>query len=333
MRANDRKSGGSTRRVAFQALALLVLVVAPLAAQYYERPLTEQDLQRVLPVLRADKAGTERLARQAADREALELERANRRQQAVALIAAGTDPLEWLTGLATKATTPSTARYEAACSRALTASGGVPSAVFTFGIAAPSSWLAVWKARDRSIPIGDRSQAAAKPGAQQPGATRPEQVAQQTRTFYSSREFEYQGELAPFEWQFLAPDRKLSATVMGVNVLGRVDACRDLPSGPMVVLKAEGQAFAKAPVQPGPATNRELAAARDAAGFSEAEYLNLKLQLLAARADAQDPARLKPAAAATEEQQKPLAIRRENAEFYRRHAVVLDSLLAALQPS
>jgi hypothetical protein len=312
---------------------VLVIVVAPLAAQYYERPLTEQDLQRVMPVLRADKAGAERLARQAADREALERERTNRRQQAVARIAAGTDPLEWLTGLAAKVTTPSTARYEAACSRALTASGGVPSAVFTFGIAAPSSWLAVWKARDRSIPIGDRSQAAAGPGAQRPGATRPEQVAQQTRAFYSSRGFEYQGELAPFEWQFLAPDRQISATVMGVNVLGRVDECRDLPSGPMVVLKAEGQAFAKAPARPGPATNRELADALDKAGLDEADYLNLKLQLLAARADAQDPSRLKPAAAANEEQQKSLAIRRQNVEFFRQHQAVLDPLLAGLQSS
>ncbi len=312
---------------------VFAIVVAPLAAQYYDRPLTEQDLQRALPVLRADKAGTERLARQAAEREALERARASGRQQAVALIGAGTDPLEWLRKLTSNAATPSTARYQAECSRALTASSGVPSAVFTFGIAAPASWLAVWKARDANIPIGDRSQAAAAPGAQRPGAPRAEAVAQQTRAFYSSHEFEYEGEPAPFEWRFLGPDRLVSATVMGVNVLGRVDPCRALPSGPMVVLKAEGQAFAKGPAQPGAARNRELEDALDKAGISESEYLNLKLQLLAARADAQVPSRLNDAPPAGAGQQKTLAIRRENAEFYRRHQAVLEPLLAALQAS
>jgi hypothetical protein len=322
------------RRVA-RAAALCVavaLAIARLGAQYYERPLTEQDVRRALPVLQADKAGTERLARQAAEQNALEQVRTNGRQQAVGLIAAGTDVLGWLQTLTANAATPSTAQYQAPCSRALTAADAMPSAVFTFGIPAPSSWLAVWRARDQSIPIGDRSRAAGEPGAQRPGATRPEAVTQQTRAFYSSRGFESRGELAPFEWQFLSPDRLVSATVMGVNVLGRLDPCRDLPSGPMIVLKAEGQAFAKAPALPGPKANRELADALDKAGLGEAEYLNLKLQLLAARADAQDPSRLK-AAAASEDQQKALAIRRENAEFYRQHAAVLDPILTALQPS
>jgi hypothetical protein len=310
---------------------ITLLAAAPLAAQFYDRPLTGQDLQRVIPVLQADKAGTERLARQAADHEALERVRAGTRQQATGRITGGVDPLEWLTKLTSNAVAPSTARYQAACSRALTESSGVPSAVFSFGIAAPSSWLAVWKARDQSIPIGDRSEAATKPGALPPGATRPEAVTQQTRSFYSSRGFEYQGELAPFEWQVLAPDRLVSATIMGVNVLGRVEACRELPSGPMVALKAEGEAFGKAPAQPGPGSNRELADALDKAGLGEGEYLNLKLQLMNAQADALDPSRLTPAASATEEQQKTLAIRRQNADFYRQRADVLAPLLAGLK--
>lgn len=313
-------------------LVCLGIAVAPLVAQYYERPLTEQDLQRALPVLQADKAGTERLARQAAESEALEQVRANARRQAVAQVAAGTDPLEWLTKLTDNATAPSTALYQEACSRAFTASAAVPSAVLTFGIAASPAWLAVWKARDQSLPIQERGQTeASRPS--RPSAPRPELVAQQARAFYASREFQYEGELAPFEWRFLAPDRLVSATVLGVNVLGRVAACAQLPTGPMVMVKAEGRAFGKAPTPPGPSTNQELADALDKAGFSEPQYLNLKLQLLAARADAADPSRLNKAAAATEEQQQALAIRRQNVEFYRRHQALLEPLLAGLQAS
>ena len=315
------------------SLLAFLFLAAPLAAQVYERPLTEQDLQRVLPLLRADRTGGERLGRQAAEREALEGQRRGARQQATAQIAGGIDPLAWLTKLTANAVAPSTARYQAECSRALTGSSVVPSAVFSFGIAAPSSWLAVWRARDQSIPIGDRSKTVEKPGAQQPGATRPEAVTQQTRAFYASRHFEYEGEVAPFEWQFLAPDRLVGATVMGVNVLGRVAECRDLPSGPMVLLKAQGEAFAKGPARPGPGTNRELADALDTAGFTEGQYLNLKLQLLNARADAQDPARLNKLPTATEEQRNTLDIRRANAEFYRGHADVIAPLLEGMHPS
>jgi len=311
-------------------LITLLLGSVPLVAQVYDRPLTEQDLQRLVPVLRAETAGAERLARQAAEREALEEVRSKARQQVVGEVAAGADPLEWLRKLSPNSAAPSTARYQPACSRALTQSNAVPSAVLSFGIAAPSAWLAVWKARDQSVPIGDRGQAANQPGAQRPGATRPELVVQQTRSFYSARAFEYQGEPAPFEWQFLAPDRLVSAMVMGVNALGRVEACRDLPSGPMVVLKAEGEAFGKGPKRPTPRTNRELAEALDKAGLGEAEYLNLKLQLMTAQADAKDPSRLNATASATEDQQKTLAIRRKNADFYRQHAEVLAPLLAGL---
>ena len=311
-------------------LAALLLAAAQLAAQLYDRPLTEQDLRQLVPVLRAEKAGAERLARQAAEREALEEVRSKARQRVVGQIEAGADPLEWLRKLSPRAAAPSTARYQAACSRALTQSSAVPSAVLSFGIAAPPAWLAVWKARDQSVPISERGQAADRRGAERSGATRPELVTQQTRSFYSARAFEYQGEPAPFEWQFLAPDRLVSAMVMGVNVLGRVEACRDLPSGPMVVLKAEGEAFGKGPRKPAPSTNRELAEALDGAGLSEAEYLNLKLQLMTAQSDAKDASRLDATASTTEAERQTLAIRRKNADFYRQHAQVLAPLLEGL---
>jgi hypothetical protein len=311
---------------------VVALVAGHLAAQVYDRPLTEQDVERVAPLLRAEKAGAARLARQAGDRDALAGVRAKARQEAVGAIAAGGDPHEWLKKAMPAAAAPSTARYDVECSRALTQSAGVPSAVFSFGIAAPSAWLSVWKARDEEVPIGDRVPTTNPPGTQRPGATRPEAVTQQARAFYSSREFEYQGEAAPFEWQFLGPDRTIGATVAGVNVLGRLPACRDLSSGPMVVLKAEDDAFGKSSKPTAPVTNRELAAALDTAGLAEAEYLNLKAQLMTAQADALDPSRLNPQAA-SEAQRKDLEIRRRNAELYRLHSTVIAPLLAGLPPA
>jgi hypothetical protein len=283
-----------------------------------------------VPVLRAEKAGTARMARQATDRQALEQKRSVARQQAVAAITAGTDPLEWLAKVSPAAVTPSTARYEGSCSRALTQSTGEPCAAFSFGIHAPPAWLAVWKARDGTVPIGE-SQKAGQPGAQRADAPRPEAVVQQARAFYSARGFEYEGEAAPFEWLFVAPDRLVSATVMGVNVLGRVEACRDLANGPTIVVKAEGDAFAKGPARAAPGTNRELTAALEKAGLRREEYLNLREQLRVAQVDAKDPARLTAPPSATEEQLRTLAIRAKNAAFYREHADVIAPLLEGLQ--
>ncbi len=313
-----------------RVVAALLLASTPLLAQVYDRPLTEQDLQRLMPVLQADKTGAARLAKQAQERQALEADRAKARQAVVEKINAGLDPLEWLQQIAPAVATPSTARYEAACSRAHTAAAKDPSAVFTFGMAAPPAWLRVWHARDQSVPIGDRTQSSERPGAPRPGATRPEQVAQQTRAFYSSREFQYQGEPAPFEWQFLTPDRRVSATVMGVNVLGHTEPCRALPTGPTILLKAEGEAFAKGPEKTPATTNWELAEALEKAGISQSDYLNAKLQLLTARADAGDPSRLAALAPTTDEQRKAIEIRRENAGFYRAHERTLAPLLEGL---
>ncbi len=310
--------------------AFLLVACTALLAQVYDRPLTEQDIRRLTPILQADKTGAARLAKQAQEREALEAERAKARQAAVEKIDAGLDPFEWLTQISRDVTTPSTARYEAACSRAHPAASQDPSAVFSFGIPAPPAWLRVWHARDESVPIGDRTQSSERPGAPRPGATRPEQVVQQTRAFYSSRQYQYEGEPAPFEWQFLTPDRHVSATVMGVNVLGRTEPCRALPTGPTILFKAEGEAFVKGPQKTPATTNWELAEALQRVGIGESDYLNLKLQLLNAQADAQDPSRLAGTTPATDEQRKALEIRRQNAEFYRTHEKTVAPLLEGL---
>ncbi len=321
------------RTYAFQGalvVALVVLTVAPLAAQVYDRPLTEQDLQRLTPVLRAEKTGAARIAKQATEAAALEQKRAAGRQQAVSAIAGGEDPSAWLTRLSSNAVAPSTSRYDAACSRALTQSQSNPSAVFSFGIAAPPAWVAVWKARDSSVPIGDRTHAAAQPGAQRPGATRPETVVQQARAFYSARRWEYQGEPAPFEWQFVAPDRLVAATLMGVNVLGQVEACRALADGPTITVKAADEAFGKGPARPRSKVNYELADALEKSGLRREEYVNLREQLRVAQADAKDPSRLAVPPGATEEQRKDLAIRAQNAQFYRQHAAAIAPLLEGI---
>jgi hypothetical protein len=319
-----------SRPTPLSALAV-TLCAALAAAQVYERPLNEQDLQRLVPVLEADAVVAAQRARETTESTAAERVRAEARERAVGEVSSGADPLEWLSTHSRLAASPSTAVYAPGCSRAVTSAWRVPTAVLSFGVPAPSGWLALWQQRDPGAvtappPRSDRAREAARPAAS------AESVAQRARRFYSDRQFEYEEERAPFEWRFLAPDHLVSATVMGVAALGQVEACRTLATGPAVVLRAEGEMFGKGAPPASKQAGRALAAAREKAGLSEAEYLNLKLQLLNARADASapPPTKVPQAGAIGDERQKELAIRRENVEFYRRHAALLDRLLAPL---
>lgn len=308
---------------------LLCLVVASAGAQVYDRALHEQDLARILPVLRADVQAADERARERAASASLAAARARAMQDAAGEIARGADPLDWLRAHSREAVAPSTAVYQPACARALTAAAGRPSAMLSFGIDAPTGWLFVWKERDAGA-IATGPPASRQRGA--PGSSaRPEALVQQTRAFYAGRNFEYKGERAPFEWQFMAADKRVSATIVGVNVFGRLEACRALATGPAVVIRAEdelfGQALASQEATTAGTAQRAFDAAVQKAGLSEAEYLNLKLQVLAARVDAAAEDRGARIAAANPNDE---AIRRQNARFYREHREALEPLLARL---
>jgi hypothetical protein len=309
------------------AWALLLLFAAftiALDAQVFDKPLTDADLGKLLPLVAAEASDLTRL-REQADRDAMaeKTRQAAREAAAREIVAGRVDPFGWLERTSKNAVVPSTARYQAACSKEASERAPGVAAVFTFGVPAPDSWLAVL--------AGGASQGAARAGGEgRPRGLNAESVAQQARAFYSARTFDPQGERAAFEWVFLSPDRLVTASVHGVNPYRALPACSALASGPTIVLSGAPRAFGPDPASP--RATRTFPAALDAAGMNDVDYQSLKFQLTMARHDARDPASLAdtPPGGADPSTSREKNVRKQNADLYRRYAAKLDPLLDQL---
>jgi hypothetical protein len=326
---NDLRSW-RTHWTAWMPPIAVVLLATGLGAQLFETPLTDADLARLLPLLKAEVADTARRQEQAERDQAAEKTRQAARQTASSEIASGhSDPLAWLQHVSPNAVTPSTARYDASCSRAVGERSARPAAVFSFGIPAPDSWLALAAGSGAEPPVAENTRK-----TRPPGGLSAETVAQQARAFYSSRHFDPSGERAVFEWMLASSDRLITATVYGVNPYRTIVACSVLDSGPTIVLSGAPRAFGPDPVRAATKGTVTLAAALEAAGLRDVDYQTLKFQVTMARNDARDPAALPSAppgaAAADPSLARQNAVRAQNAVWYRRHAPDLDPLLGQL---
>jgi hypothetical protein len=104
-------------------------------------------------------------------------------------------------------------------------------------------------------------------------------------------------------------------------------ACSDMPSGPIVVVRPGDRFFEKEPLD-------SLDVALRKAGLSEEEFDAMRMALFTARMDT-NPETMRAAEAAAGNDQdalRALAIRRANADLYRRLAAEIDPLLDALFP-
>lgn len=299
--------------------------------QLFEKPLTDADLARLLPLLRAEVADAARRQDQAQRDQAAETMRQAAREAASHEIASGhTDPLVWLQHVSSNTVAPSTARYDAPCSREVSERPARPAAVFSFGIPAPDSWLAVAAGSDARPP------AASDAGKARPqGGLTAEAVTQQARAFYSSRHFDPTGERAVFEWILVSPDRLITATVYGVNPHRAIAGCSLLGSGPTIVLSGAPRAFGPDPVRVAGAATATLAAVLEATGLREVDYQSLRFQVTIARYDARAPSAPQNAPSGATANRDPSvarekAVRAQNAEWYRQHAAELDPLLDQL---
>jgi hypothetical protein len=313
----------------FQAVAIVM-------AQAPEAPLIDADITRALPALRLDAAAHKRAADDAARREAQGQVADEARAAAVTeILSAKTDPLAWFKGKLRDFPVPSTAMYRPDCSRAVTGQDRTPTAVFTFGVEAPRTWKQILQATDQTAGAAERP----RPSS---GRVSAESLAQQTRSFYSSRKFRYRGEPAPFQWAFVARDEAIAVSVNGGNAYAALEGCRTLVFGPQVAIRAEETLFTGEQTTPRDTSseNRELREALKSAGLGDAEYEALKRKLLGAREDARNPSGLavdttrRPASpeqqAAEREVQALIAARKQNVEVYRRHQATLEPLLAAI---
>jgi hypothetical protein len=102
-------------------------------------------------------------------------------------------------------------------------------------------------------------------------------------------------------------------------------ACSDMPSGPIVVVHPGDRFFEKEPLN-------ALGVALRQAGLSQEQFEALKMSLFMARMDA-NPEMIQAAAAESDPAAlRALAIRRANANLYRKFAAELNPLLDALVP-
>jgi hypothetical protein len=317
-----RRRAGTT----WWCLLAIAIGVTAGSAQVFDKPLTDADLEKLLPLLAAEAVDQSRRDEQAERDAAAERARQAARSALVREIAGSqVDPLAWLRQKTPHTVVPSTARYEAACSRAVSQQAGNVAAVFTFGVAAPDSWIAV--ARGSSGPPPTPAGAATRPRA-----AAAESVAPQTRSFYSARGFKPQGEQAAFAWGFLSPDGLITATVHGVNPHHALPACQALASGPAITLDAAPKAFG-----PSAPAGRRAGALREAltkAGLDDVEYQSLRFQAIQARNDARNPSSFeveRPVGViAGDAAAREKAVRTQNVAWYWRFAAKLDPLLDRL---
>jgi hypothetical protein len=319
-----------SRRSMLTASLLVAVSLVAAGRQIFDRPLTDADIQKLIPLLKVDADGQDRLRAEAERKTATEKARQAARDVVVGRVGdGGVDPFAWLREQSPSAAVPSTARYEASCSREMTAARGDVTAVFTFGVPAPAPWLSIVRGTGAT-------EAAPASGGNRPRGPSAEAIAQQTRAFYAAKTFEPQGEPAPFQWVFLAPDELVMATVYGVKPGPNAGACGTLASGPMILLAPAPKAFGAKPAPSAAATPRAggLEDALRAAGLAEAEYQSLRFQVTMARRDAREPAALEAGAGVqppTEQARREKSVRRQNADTYGRFAGQLDPLLDRLR--
>ncbi|HYK91304.1 MAG TPA: hypothetical protein VE398_21210 [Acidobacteriota bacterium] len=306
------------------AALILVLVSSPIRAQ--ERKLGEADIQKLIPVLQAE--GTTLAAGQTtADR------------MLAARSGISGDPLEYFRSRG-KFDPPEGARYVAPCSRA--AGAGGPVAIFTFGRNI-DCYHRTWRDYARNLKGSPDTMPA-------PCRTEGESTVkflQQAQGVLEKRGFEVvmegdsSRELASTDGIFRIllyphnvydrsnrPDDHLLIVIEDEKAReGALAACSNMPSGPILVLLPGGAFFA------GEASG-DLEAALRKAGLKADEYEALKGALFLARMDVETGAFQAAEAVAGNDpaERQALAVRRSNADLYRKHASELKPLLDRLIP-
>jgi len=324
-----------TRRTRFFGIVALALVLAADGGRAQELRLTEADIRKLIPALRAE----------AAD---LGAGQASFDRKEVARSSFSGDPLDWFRGRA-KVDLPEGARYEARCSRA--ASAGGPVAIFTFG---------------RTIDCYERTERDHRQAVlrfnKEGGALPPEPPMSQdclndhlqtTKFLENVRQVLEENGSAVVLWaevdrEFVSADGMLRTNLHAHNIYDRANrlddhpvirieseqareaalaACSDMPSGPILEFLPDDRFFEKEPFD-------SLDTALRKAGLTAKEYEAMKEALFLAQMDTQpewfqaaeavagdDPAAL-----------QALRIRRANADLYRTFVAELGPLLDALVP-
>ena len=315
------------------ALFVLTFVIASMAAT--ERPITDADVERHLPRLRAEASAMESAIRRGLEASAAIQSAIEEKEKFYDDIASGkTDVLAWIRQHTEYALIPAGAVYSAECSRTVTGDSAIPTAVFTFAKESPYRDLL------RRATAGDAEALAEYQllrGEEEVGVRSAEAQAiydlvAKTVSFYKDHKFvEAESIDRPVIVTWLVPpNRSVLVSVWDVNpyagVLPRniLATCSALPTGPMVEIELKGGPEEEAP---------NVAEAEE---LPDPEYERVKEALIMAQIDAADPSALMievppdaPPAVKTElaAVQAEYAVRLENVAVYRRHEAVLAPIL------
>jgi hypothetical protein len=333
------------RRTGLTLAAPIMTLLAVAPALTAERPLTDADIIRWLPQLRAEAEAFRKAAHAAGEASATVKSRAAQAAELQADISAGRkDALEWIRAHATTLPIPAEAIYSAECSRAMTAEGGAPTAAFTFNRESPYRDLL------KRAAAGDetaRDEFQRRCGEEERGersavSKAARDFARSIAAFYRDRGFvDSEGPTVSILTTILiSPDRSLTVRISEANIYcgllprGLPPACSSLPTGPLLEIQDSGEpAVDNAPVAVGPAS---LGAATEAE--ADPEYEAVKEALFLARSDAANPTALDceiPSDAPAEVKQELAVIaagyslRKANLLAYRRHESTLAPLLDA----
>jgi hypothetical protein len=349
-------STSTTTRAGRITLALLLALIAWstafASARAAERPLTDADIERWLPRLRAEAAAFTKSVREARETSSVIASRAAEQEKLYADIESGkTDPLAWLRAHTRHAVVPDRAVYNAACSRAITMEGVPVTAVFTFNMESPYRDLLRRAAAGDAAAVDEFN---TRRGEEEIGERSAE--AQATRKFitgillfYYNRGFvDAQVLDRPVTVNFLvSPDSSVAVTIWEENaysgLLPRniIRTCSALPTGPLIEITYEvkrgvDEAGGAAAAQAGAG---EAGAGSTAGEKSDPDYERVKEALFLARMDAANPSALEfeiPADAPAEAKAElaalaaEFAVRKANVIVYKRHEAELAPVFKAL---
>ena len=314
-------------------------------AQAPQRPLTDADVKRYLPRLRAEAAAFTKTASEAREANtamvsAIE-ERAKFQDD---LLEGRKDILEWLRGQSDQVLIPDGAVYSAECSRAITGERAGPTAVFTFAKESPYRDLL------RRAALGDDAardefnnlRGGEETGKRSAAAQAMHDFVAGMLSFYRDRGFVEIEANRPITVTFLgSPDGRVSVTIWEANAycgllpLPNPHACSALPTGPLVEISLAIESGADTAL----AAANDTLAADTAKEKPDPDYERVRNALFLAQVDAANPEALEfemPSDAPPELKANlaalaaEFAVRKSNLIIYKLHEAELAPLLDAL---
>lgn len=336
-------TGSRVRQMVLGCAVLLAASPMILPARAADRPLTDADVERWLPRLRAEAAAFTKQVSEVRETLATMVSAVAGTEALLADMASGkTNISTWLRERTDEALIPPGAIFSEQCSRALTEQARSPTAVYTFGKESPYHELL------RRAASGDHA-ARDEFDRRRGGEGMGERSAAQSeiRDFVVGIESLYRehgfvdSEGPPISILItilLSPTRSVVASISEVNyycgLLPRdvPRACSTLPTGPLVEIVFSGDLLQL------PARGDSGTTAADDEEL-DPDYERVRNALLLARADAADSAAIEfvvppdapaEAKASLNELAAEFATRRANMRLYRKYEAVLAPLLDAL---